>query len=75
MDFLLKNVSQNYSVTTTTIPEDHFPFELIPGGKDYKWMSKTDNILFYLFQEEVICGITARITHTFISSIKQNEEI
>ena len=75
VDFLLKNVPQNYSVTTTTIPEDHFPFELIPGGKDYKWMSKTDNILFYLFQEEVIWGITARITHTFILSIKQNEEI
>ena len=68
--FLLSNVPQKYSVTTTTVPEEHFPFELIPGGKEYKWMTKTDNILFYLFQEEVIWGITARITHMFNQSIK-----
>ena len=42
------------------LPED-FPFELIPGGKDYRWRGRPFEMYFYKHPHAVIWGITARI--------------
>lgn len=42
------------------LPEG-FPFELIPGGRDYHWRGRPFEMYFYEHPHAVIWGITARI--------------
>ncbi|WMJ80874.1 CoA pyrophosphatase [Clostridium sp. MB40-C1] len=49
-----------------------FPFELIEGGRDYKFSSGKINQYFYLYNDYVIWGFTARIIKSFIDIIKEN---
>lgn len=70
LTWLCANIPQQYKLTQQTIPDPHFPIERLPGGKDYQWLEKTRDVYMYLFQDEVIWGLTANITHAFIESIK-----
>ena len=49
--------------------DDDFPFELISGGKDYKWPPRIDDELFYRLGDHTLWGITARILNGFIKLI------
>ena len=40
-----------------------FPFHLIVGGKNYRWGKATMKDWFYLYQDAVIWGLTARIVN------------
>lgn len=46
-------------------PED-FPFEKIPGGKDYPWRSRGYDVYFYPFEHFTLWGITAKLTKQFV---------
>ena len=46
-------------------PED-FPFELLPGGKNYPFRVRREPIYFYCVEESLIWGLTANILHTFL---------
>ncbi|MDO5439664.1 MAG: CoA pyrophosphatase [Erysipelotrichaceae bacterium] len=46
-------------------PED-FPFELLPGGKNYPFRVRREPIYFYCMEESLIWGLTANILHTFL---------
>ena len=50
--------------------DEYFPYDLVPGGKDYPWEHGTHEILFYRCGEEVIWGITARILHAALPLIR-----
>jgi coenzyme A diphosphatase NUDT7 len=49
-----------------TLPED-YPYHLIPHGRNYPWRQGIYQQYFYLWQDEVIWGMTANILHNFIS--------
>jgi 8-oxo-dGTP pyrophosphatase MutT (NUDIX family) len=68
--WLFANAPAHYKLTTTTTPEENFPVELIPGGKDYAWPQVVREVSLYMFDHEVIWGVTANITSRFIQSIK-----
>ena len=42
-------------------PEENFPFDQVPGRKDYPWARGKYEVLFYEYQDRVIWGITAKI--------------
>jgi 8-oxo-dGTP pyrophosphatase MutT (NUDIX family) len=71
LDFLL-----NYKPIFTQMaikmyaPED-YPFELIPQGKDYPFRQSTYPIHFFLWNEHVIWGMTARILNHFLNLLKK----
>ena len=44
-------------------PEENFPFDKIPSGKDYPWAKGKYEVLFYEYDGHVIWGITARILY------------
>lgn len=44
-------------------PEDNFPFDKIPEGKNYPWAKGKYEVLFYEYNEHVIWGITAKILY------------
>lgn len=59
-----------YRNTLVQTADEHFPYDLVPGGKEYPWEYGTHEILFYHWGEEVIWGITARILHAALPLIR-----
>lgn len=51
------------------LPAD-FPYESIPGGKNYPWHKGTYEISFYHYKEEVIWGMTARMVESAVELIE-----
>ena len=49
---------------------DDFPFDLIPGGKDYPFRSRKTMMYFYQTEYGVIWGLTASILHRFLELCK-----
>lgn len=44
-------------------PADDFPYEFIPEGRNYPWKRGCYRVMFFLYNEYVIWGLTARIAH------------
>lgn len=49
---------------------EDFPYELIRGGREYKFSSCGYPTYFYVWEENVVWGHTARIIYEFIQIIK-----
>ena len=52
------------------MPEDDFPFDLIPNGRDYRWYPREMTLYFYLYEDKVIWGLTAQFLHHFLEIVK-----
>ncbi|PLS18256.1 coenzyme A pyrophosphatase [Bacillus sp. M6-12] len=72
LSFLLKTDPKIYQVNFRAEPEDDFPFELIVGGENYNWRTRQLEEYFYIYENRVIWGMTARILAHFIEILKQN---
>lgn len=70
VSWFLEHEPETYMATVTTVPDEDFPFDLIPGGRDYPWRSRRHPIYFYRHPEGVIWGLTASVLHTFFEKIK-----
>lgn len=51
------------------VPDD-FPYDLVIGGKSYKFSEGTYKTIFYKYEDYAIWGITAAILESFIRIIK-----
>lgn len=51
-------------------PND-FPYESIPGGKNYPWLKGTYELNFYTYKNEVIWGMTASIVESVVELIER----
>ena len=61
LDWFIENDPDIYTCHTLyEFPED-FPFEKLPGGKDYKWRSPDRDVYFYTWNGRVIWGLTGRV--------------
>lgn len=58
-----------HTAELVTDPGQDFPYELIPGGRDYPFRKKKHEMVFYQTPEAVIWGVTARITEDFLRGI------
>ncbi|WP_035101593.1 NUDIX hydrolase [Aneurinibacillus terranovensis] len=70
LDFFLKQEPQVHYIRLGMNPEEDFPFDLIPDGKDYKWRTVRLPEFFYEYEERIIWGLTARIIVEFVSLVK-----
>ena len=52
------------------MPED-YPYELIPNGENYPWRPAYYPQYFYVWHDQVIWGMTARILHNFLNKLHQ----
>lgn len=76
LSFFKKNQPDSYKINFQVEPEDGFPFDLIIGGENYNWQTRTMHEYFYRHNEKVIWGLTARVLTHFIELLddhKQNE--
>lgn len=69
LNYLLEQqpIEQKLSLKVT-FPED-YPFELVPGGKNYPYRDAIMPQQFYIWQDRIIWGLTARILHHFLDLI------
>ncbi|NSW83714.1 MAG: CoA pyrophosphatase [Syntrophothermus sp.] len=73
LNYLKSTTPRVYDVRVFLDPGDDFPFDLIPGGKSYKWSTGTYRTYFYSYEGKVIWGMTARILVSFLELLKKSE--
>ncbi|MBX7331181.1 CoA pyrophosphatase [Clostridium chauvoei] len=66
INFLINNKPLIFDNEITVNRNPNFPFHLINNGKKYKFKNGNYPSLFYIYNEYVIWGITAKILENFI---------
>ncbi|HWP98263.1 MAG TPA: CoA pyrophosphatase [Syntrophomonadaceae bacterium] len=70
LNFLLQYRPQRTFTNISISYPDDFPLHLIPAGKDYPFRPGIYPQCFYIWEEEVIWGLTARILTHFLDLIR-----
>lgn len=63
---LLEQKPRRGSVQLADHPGDDFPFDLVPQRKRGWRMNKSYYVYFYLYEDKVIWGLTARMLYAFL---------
>lgn len=63
LEFFRNTKPARYYNKVNMHPEDDFPFEKVPGGKDYPWAQGKYEVLFYEYDGHIIWGLTAKILY------------
>lgn len=64
VDYFLANPPEKYKSTVFSSLSADFPFERIPGGKNYPWANGSYDVLFYQYKDWLIWGITAYLVQS-----------
>lgn len=70
LDFFLNTEPKSYGLEMQTKYNEEFPYNLIPGGKNYKFRKSERNIYFYQYNDYTIWGYTATMTKHLTQIIK-----
>ena len=70
VSYLLEHNPTLYDNEVKVIPNDNFPFDIIPNKKDYKFATSNYRVLFFQYKDYVIWGITAKILENFLEFLK-----
>ena len=71
LEYFLNTEPKCYTIRAKVDPGEDFPYELICGGRDYKWSTRKEKIYFYQYNGRVIWGLTAKIMRAFIKVVKE----
>ncbi|MEY8337394.1 CoA pyrophosphatase [Lachnospiraceae bacterium 62-35] len=71
LSHFLANAPQQYMAKVQVVPQENFPYHLIPGGSSYQWRTWSYPVLFYQYQNRVIWGLTAKILREYIHIIRE----
>lgn len=63
LEFFQNTKPKRYYNKVNMQPEDDFPFDKVPGGRDYPWARGKYEVLFYEYEEHIIWGLTAKILY------------
>ena len=70
LDYLLEYQPLEHEIILKPDFPDDFPLELIPRGASYPFRINKLKQYFYIWEDEVIWGLTARILHHFMDLIR-----
>lgn len=65
LEYFLEHEPMVFHTEAQVMPEEGFPYELIHGGRSYRWRRRTDTVYFYQYGSHVIWGLTAKLVHSF----------
>ena len=68
--YLLEYNPSLYNNEVKIIPNDDFPYDIIPNKNNYKFATSNYKVLFYEYKDYVIWGITAKILENFLEFLK-----
>lgn len=71
LDMLLEYEPEIYSAETVLNPGDNFPFDIIPGGRNYQFIHFPKRFYFYRTQDAVIWGLTAELLYHALHRLNQ----
>jgi peroxisomal coenzyme A diphosphatase NUDT7 len=74
LSFFKKNQPESYKINFQVQPEDGFPFDLIIGGENYNWQTRTMDEYFYRYEDKVIWGLTAKVLTHFFEMLDGNDK-
>ncbi len=63
---------ERYETELVTVPEETFPFEDVPGGRDYHWRRGHYDVYFYRREEGIIWGMTAKILRSLAEMYRKD---
>ena len=70
LEFFLHTDPECYVIRAKVEPGEDFPYELICGGREYRWRSRKEEVCFYQYEGHVIWGLTAKMMRAFTDVIK-----
>lgn len=70
LSFFLETRPKIHYVNVKMEPEENFPFDLIVGGQDYNWRTEKIDEYFYIYEDRVIWGLTAKILAHFVELLR-----
>lgn len=73
LKFLLENEPIYHKGELIVDRGEDFPYDLIRGGEGYKFSKCMYETYFYIWEDEVVWGHTARIIYEFIKILKKNK--
>ena len=72
LDSFLQTPPEVYEGRSRVIPGGDFPYDLIPGGRDYRFASTLQKFYFYRTEFGVIWGLTAKLLYHFTETLRQS---
>ncbi len=70
ISYLLEYKPNLYNNTVNIIPDENFPYDIIPNKNNYKFATSNYRVLFYKYENYVIWGITAKILENFLEFLE-----
>jgi peroxisomal coenzyme A diphosphatase NUDT7 len=70
LEHLLTTGPKAFQMQFKVVPPDDFPYDDIPGGREYKWRHGKYPTYFYYYENRVVWGITGRILYHFLELIR-----
>lgn len=71
LDFFMNQQPDVYINRVRMLTPDDFPYDKIPGGRQYPWHDGRKNIYFYYYEDKVIWGLTAYIMQNVAKTIRR----
>lgn len=65
VDWILESEPKGYVVDIITVPREDFPFDRIPGGKNYPWKTGERTVYFYDHPDFDLWGFSAALIKDF----------
>ena len=73
LKFFLHTDPECYVIRAKVEPGEDFPYELICGGREYRWRSRKEEVCFYQYEGHVIWGLTAKLMRAFADVVRDRE--
>jgi coenzyme A diphosphatase NUDT7 len=73
LSFFLENEPRIFQVKLQPVPDENFPYDLVVGGENYHWQPRQMDEYFYLYENRVIWGLTAKILSHFIEVLQEKD--
>lgn len=70
LDFFIETEPEIYYIELNRSINKDLPYNLIPNGEKYNWQKIKDSVYFYMYEDYVLWGYTAKMTNRFIEIIK-----
>ncbi|MDO5120293.1 MAG: CoA pyrophosphatase [Coriobacteriales bacterium] len=71
LTWLIEHDPAVYQVSYAPQYPDDYPWELVPGGRGYRWRTRTNEVPFYRGTEPLVWGATARVLRRFAEVLRK----
>ena len=74
LKFFLETKPEVHQIKILSQTQEDFPYDKIPGGRDYYWRPGYKNVYFYTYGGRTIWGLTAYIMQSIVSILKNETD-